>query len=218
MLNLEVAPQLESLDKDTLTSLKLVNDYILDYNINMYKTINNLVISNDEKLISLLEPIFEIIPEDHLKNIFNPVETKKHIDLSTTIKLQNRILNLLIQERHKRDIDCLNSKLDKKINLIKLNDPLVYEIKSPYYLTFSKDDDLNNKFVKFAMLQSIEYDFENKIDSNSDYQSDDDLMNHFIDGITDIEIDDNIVNKDIARLIIPLAASVILNDPNDVDD
>ncbi|GMF57725.1 unnamed protein product [[Candida] boidinii] len=99
------------------------------------------------------------------------------LELTTAAKLQERLLELLIIERHKRDIKMLNELISAQrkksdsgstvsspdklvIKTIKLSDPHKYEIKSPIFKMFDKSLNINDE--EFEIL------------------SDDKLLNEFL--------------------------------------
>ena len=227
VLDLTASPQLGSLNEISRENLSKIHDYALDYNIFLFKGIKECIDNNEISLIESIEALFESIPNEYSKLIHNPLGGSKTFkDPSTTSKLQNRLLELLIQERHYRDIENLNKQFDDKIQYIKLDDPSVYEIKSIFFKTFQDSkDEFKDQFRKFALLQSLEYDFEHNLDNDSEYQNDNDIIDQFCDEtllnfkLENTKNDETIVNEsEIARVILPLASQVILGEDEEEDD
>lgn len=222
---------LESLSDDSRKKLTRISEYPLDYNIFLFKGIKDSRKDDEKELIKFRKSVLDNIPKDYGNLVFNGLTEKKDgssdIEPTTTSRLQDRLLQILILERHRRDIIALNKLLSadpkntKKIQYIKLNEPLKYEVKSPIYRSFESNKELyESSFRKFAVLQSVEYDFEHVIDENGDYQNDDDLIDAFCtpevlefneeliknkDKGPD-KIEDLVDNSRIARVLIPLAA------------
>ncbi|GAV26845.1 hypothetical protein PMKS-000301 [Pichia membranifaciens] len=218
MIDLKTAPRLGKLSNQSTQLLAQVDDYALDYNIFLFKGIGNVIDTNDAQLVSFIESLFITLPKEYSSLIYNPLNLPANkINPSTTSKLQKRLLSLLIQERHKRDIQLLNKKFENKIKYVELEEPEKYEIKSIYYRTFDEaKDEYADQFGRLALLQSLEYDFEHALDNDSDYQSDDNLVEHFCDDrMLDFELgksksEDEVVNSQIIRVLLPLASQVIL--------
>lgn len=225
MIDLTTNAQISELSDSSKALLAKVDDYVLDYNIFLFKGMREIIASHDERLKSIIQSLFLTLPEEYSAMIFNPMEKSDgKIEPSTTSKLQDRLLSLLIQERHRRDIDVLNSRFENKIKYIELGDPFKYEIKSPFYKTFNESkEDYGEQFNKLALLQSLEYDFEHVMDEESDYQSDDDLVGHFCDdSVVDFKLDASktdadVMDSEIVRVLLPLASQVILSE-NDEDE
>jgi hypothetical protein len=226
MLDLNSAPRLDQLSEDLRASLNKVDNYALDYNIFLFKGMQETIASNNEKLLSILKSLFVSIPKEYLEIIHNPIdeETGKLLP-TTTSQLQNRLLSLLIQERHRRDIENLNKQFEDKIKYVQLDDPHKYEIKSLYFKTFDEGkEDYQEQFNRLALLQCLEYDFEHVIDEESDYQNDDDLIDHFCDEsilnfkLDDFENEESVLGSEIVRFILPLASQAILSNDDEDDD
>lgn len=225
MLDLTIDPRLSQLSTEKRELLTKVDDYALDYNIFLSKGVDDIIKSNDKQLISFIQKLFITIPDEYVKLIYNPInETSEKINPSTTSKLQKRLLSLLIQERHRRDIYLLNKQFDDKIKYIELEDPFKYEIKSHYFKIFSEsNDDFKEQFNKIALFQSLEYDFEHVLDDDSDYQNDDDIVDNFCDDkilqfkVADFKKEDDVINDEIAKLLMPMASQVILS-PNEEEE
>lgn len=226
MWNIEERPKLAELSAESRENLSKVHDYALDYNIFLLKGIKQKIDDNDEGLIVSVTALFDSIPKEYSQMMYNPLaaDCARFNEPSTTSMLQFRVLDLLIQERHRRDIDVLNAKFENKIKYEPLSNPWKYEIKSPYYRAFAEaNEEFADQFVKFALLQSLEYDFEHSLDDENDYQSDDDLIAHFCDDelmeftLKGSETDEITVNQsEIVRVILPLASQAILsNDESD---
>lgn len=230
MIDLEKTPKLNELNQQSRDLLSKVDDYALDYNIFLFKGINNVIANNDDNLKSFIDSLFLTIPTEYSKMIYNPLDSKtQKINPSTTTKLQQRLLNLIIQERHRRDINQLNKQFENKIKYVELEDPNKYEIKSPFYQTFNNSkDDYKEQFEKLALLQSLEYDFEHTLDEDSDYQNDNDLIDHFCDDeminfkLDNSKNENDVVNSAIVRVLLPLASQVIIgqndNEQGDKDE
>ena len=226
MLDLERAPRLSELSEKSTHLLEKVDDYALDYNIFLFKGIDNVIDTNDEKLCSFIDSLFITLPKEYSSLIYNPLDASgKKINPSTTSKLQKRLLSLLIQERHRRDINSLNKQFDNKIQYVELEDPGKYQIKSVYYKTFDgAKEDFADQFSRLALLQSLEYDFEHTLDDDSDYQNDDDLIEHFCDEkMLNFKLDKSqtkaeVVNSEIIRVLLPLASQVVLGQSEDEGD
>lgn len=218
MIDLKTVPRLGKLSDESTQLLAKVDDYALDYNIFLFEGIGNVIDTNDAQLVSFIESLFITIPKEYSSLIYNPLSLPgKKINPSTTSKLQKRLLSLLIQERHKRDIQLLNEKFDNKIEYVELENPDKYEIKSIYYKTFnSAKDEYADQFGRLALLQSLEYDFEHALDDESDYQNDDDLVEHFCDDrMLDFKLDtskteNEVMNSELIRVLLPLASQVIM--------
>lgn len=220
MWDITERPQLDALSAKGRDNLAQVHNYALDYNIFLLKGIKQRIDDNDSSLLASLNAIFGSIPKEYAQLMYNPLEGdgESISEPSTTSKLQFRVLDLLIQERHRRDIEMLNLKFENKIKYEPLTDPWKYEIKSVYYSAFQQaNDEFSDQFIKFALLQSIEYDFEHSLDDENDYQNDDDLIAHFCDEeMMDFTLkgkedeDEIVVNQSsIARVILPLASQTI---------
>ncbi|GME98350.1 unnamed protein product [Ambrosiozyma monospora] len=165
---LDKPASLSTLSKELNDKLSTVPDYPLDYNIFLFKGIKDSRKDFEKELIDLRLDIFQSIPEEYGRLVFKGVEEGSNGDKilihTTTSKLQDRLLELLILERHRRDIDILNKMLDTKpgndahIKLVQLEDPFKYEIKSPIYNSFQANaDSYKESFKKFNILQNIEY-------------------------------------------------------------
>lgn len=223
MLDLNTPPKLSTLSEGQKELLSKIDDYALDYNIFLFRGMKEMIDNNDSKLISIISTLFASIPKEYSEIIFNPLDKDSgKLIASTTSKIQNRLLSLLIQERHKRDIEILNKQFENKINYIELEDPFKYEIKSAYFKAFQEGKaDYYDQFNKLALLQSLEYDFEHELNDDSDYQSDDDLIDHFCDDnivnfkLSDFEKEEDVLGNEIVRFILPLASQVLLSDDND---
>ncbi|GMM31202.1 hypothetical protein DAMA08_039470 [Martiniozyma asiatica (nom. inval.)] len=213
---------LAALGESSRDLLGKIDNYVLDYNIFLYKGIVNAHNTDNAKLHGTLSILFDAIPDEYKGTLFNPIDGQK-VGLTTTAILQMRMLELLIHERHRRDIDVLNKQLDGKIKYYPLEKTDKYEIKSPFYLTFIKSSgEYANQFQRLALLQSLEYDFEHELDDDNELQSDDDLVNLFCtDAVLDFDMKDlkdvqDVVNSQIAQLFIPLAAkSILMQDDED---
>ncbi|OUM53897.1 hypothetical protein BVG19_g3226 [[Candida] boidinii] len=205
--------------------LSKVPDYNLDYNIFILKGIRESRIKNclDLKKLRLevIESVNDVIEgeeqekdddndDDATNNEINDMKIYKgnlndnddSLELTTAAKLQERLLELLIIERHKRDIKMLNELISAQrkksdsgstvsspdklvIKTIKLSDPHKYEIKSPIFKMFDKSlsESYIDIFRKFAILQNIEYEYEHYLDINDEefeILSDDKLLNEFL--------------------------------------
>lgn len=224
MLDLTVKPKLSLLGEDCRNLLAQVDDYALDYNLFLFKGIHDKIKNNDSGLISTIESLQIAIPKEYSDIIYNPLRDGK-LEPSTTSKLQDRILCLLIEERHRRDIDMLNKRVDGKVKYIELENPSKYEIKSMFYKAFDgAKNDYEEQFRRFALLQSLEYDFEHNLDEDSDYQNDDDLVAHFCDeALMNFKIDqstkeEDVLNTEIVRILLPLASQVILGNEDDENE
>lgn len=226
MLDLKTKPRLSQLSSKNRELLSNVDDYALDYNIFLSKGIDDMITGDDTNLKSMVDMLFASIPETYTKMIYNPIDpTTKQLTHSTTSALQNRLLSLLIQERHRRDIDNLNKNFENKIKYVELEDPRKYEIKSRFYQTFNNArGEYLEQFNRLALLQSLEYDFEHELDDDSDYQTDDDLIDHFCDeAIQKFKLDgskteEDVINSEIVRVLLPLASQVIMGQGGDDDD
>lgn len=224
MLDLSVAPKLSLLTKESRDLLAQVDNYALDYNIFLLKGIHDTIKSNDTELITTIETLHATIPQEYSKIIFNPLQNGNFIP-STTSNLEDRILGLLIEERHRRDINILNKLTGDKINYIELENPYKYEIKSNFFQAFNANkEEYKEIFRRFALLQSLEYDFEHDLDDDSDYQNDDDLIEHFCDEtimsfrLTQPVKEENVLNNEIVRILLPLASQVIMGQGDDEND
>lgn len=225
MLDLESKPVLSSLKEENKNLIASVDDYVLDYNLFVLNSVREVLVSNDNQLVSFIQALIASLPDEYSNLIYNPIDDNGKINLSTTSKLQERLLNLLIQERHRRDIIALNKQFEEKIKYLELENPFKYEIKSPYYKAFlGAKDEQADQFHKLALLQSLEYDFEHNLDEESDYKTDDDLLEHFLDdAIVNFKLDGNVkeedvMNSEIVKIMLPLAAQVIMGDDDEVED
>lgn len=221
---LDSPSSIASLSENSRELLQKVDPYVLDFNIFLFKGINETHSRDNAKLHEFLSQVLASIPSEYKTKIFNPIEDDKVI-LTTTSRLQLRLLELLIHERHRRDIEVINSRLGGKLQYIPLNDPLKYEIKSPFYLTFKQsNDDYVNQFYKLAMLQCLEYDFEHNLDESDDYQNDDDLVKEFCsDSIMEFKLSDatketDIMDSELIKVLIPLASQVMLMEGDEAED
>ncbi|TID16236.1 hypothetical protein CANINC_004235 [Pichia inconspicua] len=203
MLDLSVAPKLSLLTKESRDLLAQVDNYALDYNIFLLKGIHDTIKSNDTELITTIETLHATIPQEYSKIIFNPLK----------------------MERHRRDINILNKLTGDKINYIELENPYKYEIKSNFFQAFNANkEEYKEIFRRFALLQSLEYDFEHDLDDDSDYQNDDDLIEHFCDEtimsfkLTQPVKEENVLNNEIVRILLPLASQVIMGQGDDEND
>ncbi|QPG76645.1 hypothetical protein FOA43_004037 [Brettanomyces nanus] len=230
---------LEQLSDKSLQNLAKVSDYPLDYNIFLFKGIDQSRSEDLDELTQFRKSVLDSIPKDYGDLIFDAVGANQ-LELTTIARLQNRLLKLLILERHRRDIEILNRMIsedpklaNKKISYIQLKEPLKYEIKSPIYKSFENNRDLyKESFRKFALLQNVEYDFEHLIDDNGDYQTDDDLLEAFCtDDILDFNdkmkenkdkdydtIEDVVANSKIGKVLVPLAAQAFFTRDDDEKD
>ncbi len=52
---------------------------------------------------------------------------------------------------------------------------------SPFISKLSESKMSQDQFNKFALMQSLEYDFEHILDGDSEYQNDDDIVDQFCD-------------------------------------
>lgn len=224
MLDLSVAPKLSLLTDESRDLLAQVDDYALDYNIFLLKGIHDTIESKDDNLITTIESLHSAIPQEYSSIIYNPLQDGKFVP-STTSNLEDRILRLLIEERHRRDMNLLNKLVGDKIKYIELENPYKYEIKSKFYQAFnSNKDDYKEQFRRFALLQSLEYDFEHQLDDESDYQNDNDLISHFCDDtlmsfkLKPSDKEEDVLNNEIVRILLPLASQVILGQGDDDDE
>lgn len=213
---LESPSSIEALSEKSRELLGKVDSYVLDFNIFLFKGINETHTRENDKLLAFINQLMASIPLEYKTKIFNPIENDK-VNLTTTSKLQLRLLELLIHERHRRDIETINSQLGGKLKYIPLQHPQKYEIKSPFYLTFKQsNDEYENQFYKLALLQSLEYDFEHDLNEADDYQNDDDLVKEFCtDSILEFQLKDakkesDIMDSELIKVLIPLASQVIL--------
>ncbi|VEU20075.1 DEKNAAC100287 [Brettanomyces naardenensis] len=223
------------LSEGSRTKLSTVSDYPLDYNIFLFKGISDSRKEDEQELINFRKSILDSVPEDYGNLVFGGLGKKDDgtpkLELTTTARLQERLLKLLILERHKRDIEALNRMLasdpenKKRINYNEIKEPLKYEIKSPIYRSFESHKALyKNSFKKFSLLQNVEYDFEHVIDEDGDYQNDNDLVDAFctedIVGFNEKmkenkgkdydSLEDVVSNSEIGRVLIPLAAQTFI--------
>ncbi|KAH3665922.1 hypothetical protein OGAPHI_004111 [Ogataea philodendri] len=205
-----------NLSTESLEKLTKVSDFALDYNIFLFKGIKQARESDTKELIDFRLDLFNSIPKDHGSMIFRGLDKSASGDYTliptTTSRLQDRLLELLILERHRRDIQVLSKLANKKINPVPLEDPNVYEIKSPLYQRLlSTKDEYETSFKRFAMMQNVEYDFENELD-DGDYENDNDLVQQFC---TDdlFEVDPkNLDESELAKILIPLASKTIFQE------
>lgn len=207
-----VLPSFDTLNEESIDILKQIPDYPLDFNIFIFKGIRDirLKIADDLKEFRL------VLQDDKLKN---------GLELTSTSQLQDRLLQILIIERHRRDIELLNLFINsrdssKNVKAIKLIQPFNYDIKSPIFKKLnSSAENYQESFRKFAILQNLEYEFEEQL------LNDDELIQEFIsDEILkfnelylkdkDKPIEDlfeDIFNEGkFIRIVIPLAAQGIL--------
>ncbi|GME72771.1 unnamed protein product [[Candida] boidinii] len=217
--------EFDNISTEIKEKLSKVPDYNLDYNIFILKGIRESRIKNclDLKKLRLevIESVNDVIEgeeqekdddndDDATNNEINDMKIYKgnvndiddSLELTTAAKLQERLLELLIIERHKRDIKMLNELISAQrkksdsastvsppdelvIKTIKLSDPHKYEIKSPIFKMFDKSlsESYIDIFRKFAILQNIEYEYEHYLDTNDEefeILSDDKLLNEFL--------------------------------------
>lgn len=223
--------------RETLTQ---VPDYPLDYNIFLSRGIENAREDQADELVKFRKSVIDSIPEDYGGVMFNGLEKQTDgslkLEKTTTALLQNRLLKLLILERHRRDMLVLNRILAadpnnvKHINYVELKEPLKYEIKSPIYKTFEEDTErYQSSFNKFSLLQNIEYEFEHTIDEDGDYQRDEDLLEAFctedvmnfdktLEANRGKDIDNLVADSEIGRVLLPLAAQALFLQNKDVKD
>ncbi|OWB56571.1 hypothetical protein B5S28_g2478 [[Candida] boidinii] len=217
--------EFDNISNELKEKLTKVPDYNLDYNIFILKGIRESRIKNYLDLkklrLEIIESVNDVIEEEEEQdndsnkstNEINDMKIYKgsvndnddSLELTTAAKLQERLLELLIIERHKRDIKMLNELISSQkkkedsntettttsssdeviIKTIKLNDPHKYEIKSPIFKMFDKSlsESYIDIFRKFAILQNIEYEYEHYLDINDtefEILSDDKLLNEFL--------------------------------------
>ncbi|KAG7938185.1 hypothetical protein KL934_000759 [Ogataea polymorpha] len=210
---LQSPPSLSKLQTASAQKLAQVSDFPLDYNIFLFEEIKHARERDVQEMIDFRLDLFESIPQDHSSLIFRGLEKKADGDYelipTTTSRLHDRLLELLILERHRRDILQLSKIAGKNIQAVELSDPNLYEIKSPIYQQLlSTKDQYQTSFKRFAMLQNIEYDFENRLDG-SDVSNDDDLVQQFCTQDV-IEVDpQNLDELRLAQILIPLASKAI---------
>lgn len=204
------APSFDQLSEESKNLLERIPDYPLDFNIFIFKGIHDIRPSMKDELAEFrLNLNGESIKEDGLTN---------------TSKLQDRLLEILMIERHRRDIILLNQFInakggDKTIKPIQLKSPLSYEIKSPIFKKLqSSQSTYDQSFRKFAILQNLEFDFE------SDPMTDDELIEEFVseellnfnelylkkDVPTEQTFEEIFQQGKFIRVVIPLAAQGIL--------
>ncbi|KAG0682650.1 hypothetical protein C6P42_002598 [Pichia californica] len=226
MIDLLSTPKYTQLNEVSKELLTKVDDYALDYNIFLFKGIDNVITEDNDNLKTFINSLFVSIPTEYPKMIYNPIDPNtNNVIPSTTSKLQKRLLSMIIEERHRRDIELLNKQFENKIKYVELEDPHIYEIKSPFYQTFNKSrDEYKSQFDKLALLQSLEYDFEHELDDDSDYQNDNDLIEHFCDdemlefSLNNSKNEADVVDSEIVRVLLPLASQVILGENNENED
>ncbi|CDK29093.1 unnamed protein product [Kuraishia capsulata CBS 1993] len=231
----------DSLSESSKELLCRVPDYPLDYNLFIFKGIHKVRPQMKADLCEFRVQAAENTPRGdnadkavHL-GILKPADKDAdandyELELTTTSKLQDRLMKILILERHRRDIAMLNRVLEqenKSITPIALTDPLVYKIKSPLFATLWSQhyDNHEQSFKKFAILQNLEYEFERDLSENpevNDVTDDDSLIRLFCDSKDVMEfdikdqIDQDLLDKQvlddskIVQIMIPLAAQAIL--------
>lgn len=225
MTFLDTSSSLSLLSEKSLEKLALVDNYVLDFNIFLFKGILDTHRSHNGQLSETVSQLMSSIPEEYQDKIFNPLNEEKHVVYTTTNRLQSRMLELLIHERHKRDIAMINDKLGGKLSYVPLEKPLVYEIKSPFFLTFNQSkNDYQQQFYRLALLQLLEYDFEHELTEDGDYTCDDDLIDDFCsEAVMNFKLENakdekDVMDNEIIKVLIPLASQVLLMNDSDEEE
>ncbi|KAG7697732.1 hypothetical protein KL929_000213 [Ogataea haglerorum] len=210
---LQSPPSLAKLQTASSQKLAQVSDFPLDYNIFLFKEIKHARERDVQEMIDFRLDLFDSIPQDYSSLIFRGLEKRPdgsyELFPTTTSKLHDRLLELLILERHRRDISQLSKITGRTIEAVELADPNLYEIKSPIYQQLlATKDEYQTSFKRFAMLQNVEYDFENRLDG-TDVSSDDDLVQQFCtQDVIDVD-PENLDELRLAQILIPLASKAI---------
>ncbi|ODV84613.1 hypothetical protein CANARDRAFT_8595 [[Candida] arabinofermentans NRRL YB-2248] len=250
---LDTPLKISNVKQSNWDKLYKVSDYALDYNLHLFKGIRDARLNGQQELLDFRRSIFDSVPEDYKKMLFYGIDdVTGTLECTTTARLQERLLGLLIFERHRRDIALLNALLaeggsDKKVETIELGDPYVYEIKSVLFKGFQgreeSDDNegdkeknkTGGKFMKFAMIQNLEFDYEHELadeeadeEDSEEIRCDDDLLEQFltddivsfndslkklkIEGKSDDDIMKYIVEEcRIGKVFIPMAGGTIFS-------
>ncbi|GMM34918.1 hypothetical protein DASC09_022430 [Saccharomycopsis crataegensis] len=251
-------PSYGLINAGSIDKLAKIPDYPLDYNIYVFRKIKEA----REKLTK--EDLKDIIETVKLEDVQNHEDNKGY--LTKTTEMHDRLLKYLTLERKRREKIILKKFLDDEISKSKKKSSeastldyklqltpdeekgvLNYTIRSPIYNSFIKVDettseavDKNINYKKLAMVQNIEYIFEEELNDDelvdvfadcnefasfeviyNNLRSDNGKWNdkHLINideskqDIRDAEIKevlDKLMAVDIIRLLIPLAGQAVL--------